>query len=184
MRSIAALLLLLTSCGRNDQAEFNQARFQSEGEDLNRHLAEVNALIGPQMPRGWHYTIRPDRIRNRVDRLASLANEDADPQRDQTLILTIQQDGDEPPMIFFRSPNTLLGCATTCGIEFRSGETVGTWSAERIPRGDAVMLLHPAEALRVIRSARTLIVEVDSDIGGQHTFNAAGLTWPPTASSR
>jgi hypothetical protein len=175
MRAFAAALLLLASCGPSQQDEINA---------YNQHMAEANALLAPEMPRGWRYNVRPDRIRNRVDRLASLANEDDDPLRDQTLILSIQQDGDEPPGIFFRGHNAMLGCATVCGVEFRSGETVGTWPAERTYGGDAVMLLYPADALPVIRSARSLIVEVDSDIGGQHTFNPAGLTWPPAASSR
>lgn len=174
MRAFAALLLL-ASCGPSRQDEINA---------YNQHMAEANALLAPEMPRGWRYNARADRIRNRVDRLASLANEDDNPLRDQTLILSIQQDGDEPPGIFFRGHNAMLGCATVCGVEFRAGDRTGSWTAERTYDGDAVMLLNPEEALPIIRSATSLIVEVDSNIGGQHTFNVAGLTWPPVASSR
>ena len=175
MRAIAAALLLLASCGPSQQDEINA---------FNQHMAEANALLAPEMPRGWRYNVRPDRIRNRVDRLAAIANEDQASGRDQTLILSVQQLGDGDVGVFFRGNGIMLGCATVCGVEFRAGDRTGSWTAERTHDGDSVMLLNPEEALPIIRTASSLIVEVDSNIGGQHTFNVAGLTWPPTASSR
>lgn len=176
MRAFAAALLLLASCGSREQDEINA---------YNQHMAEANALLAPELPRGWRYNIRPDRIRNRVDRLASLANEDNDPLRDQTLILSIQQLGDGQLMVLFRGhDDNMLACHTVCGVEYRADNATGTWSGNHGYSENIVIIDQPEEVLRTLREARTLIVEVDGSLGGQHTFNVAGLTWPPATSSR
>lgn len=173
---VAVALCVLTGCGRSEQDELN---------DFNQHMAEANALLAPDMPRGWHYTVRPDRIRNTVNRMATLPSEDEDDiNRDQTLILGIGQHGDERVDVFFRGHNNMLKCYTTCGVYYRAGDRTGSWVAERGEMGNDIILSYPEEALPIIRSATSLIVEVPGDVGGQQTFKPAGLTWPPKASSR
>lgn len=163
--------LMLVACGPDARrAEENYQRF----------MAESNALLAPAMPRGWHYVVRPDRIRGGVDRLASLPNEDSVP-RDQSLILSIQQIRDEPVTIAFRGQGIMLGCQTVCGIAYRAGDKTGSWTAEQTYDGRHVALNWPEDALPIIQQADELIIEIDSDIGGQHTFKVAGLTWPPSA---
>jgi hypothetical protein len=157
---------------------------QAKMDTFNNHLAEANTLLEPSLPRGWRYSVRSDRIRNTVNRLATLANEDPGSLHDQTLVLVIQKLGDGPTEIFFRDNGTSVGCRTVCGVAYRAGDRTGSWTGERTYTGNEVMLHAPENALATIRSGSMLIVEVPSDLGGQHTFNVAGLTWPPASSSR
>jgi hypothetical protein len=172
----AALLAisLVAGCG-DDRGEQRAAANESD-------VFKTQATDRP--PRGWRYTVRPDRIRNSVDRLASLYNEDQSVLQDQKLVLVIQHIAGEQTEIFFRGRGILLGCQTVCGVAYRAGDQTGSWTAERLYDGEGIRLHRPELALAVIRSASTLIVEVPSDLGGQHTFNLAGLTWPPLTTSQ
>lgn len=176
---IIAAALLLASCGPGDQTEL---------DNFNRTMAETNALLASfeaDLPRGWYYRVETDRIRNQPIRLAGLPNEDEGQSRDQKLLLMIQQDGDEPVSLFFRGRDgNGLRCATVCGVAFRAGDKTGSWTAQRDYAGDAVYLVNPGEvgeALEIIRSNRSLIIEIDSDFGGQYEFKTEGYSGLPKA---
>ncbi len=164
--------MLLSSCRPGDIDTSN-----------TRQNAVDTLLETSRIPRGWRYTVRPDRIRNRVDYLATLPNEDSDPARDQTIILVIQELATEDVGVFFRGRRNVVGCATVCGIAFRAGSEVGTWTGIRSYDGNEIILDVPADALSVIRSSSEMIIEVPSDLGGQYTFRVSGLTWPPSVSN-
>lgn len=174
MRQLVMLCALpLAACGAGER---------DRTEAFNQHMAEANALLAPEMPRGWHYSVRPDRIRDKVDYLASLPNED-EGRRDQTMILVIQKLSEEDIAVFLRGHNNAVGCAAVCGIAYRADNETGSWTGERTYTGNEVMLHDPKAALATIRASREMIIEVPSDLTGQYTFNVAGLVWPPTASS-
>jgi hypothetical protein len=155
-------------------------RHQEEIDRFNKSQAAAKALLESQpqpQPRGWLYSERPDRIRNQKTYLARLMNDDPGSRLDQTVVLSIQQDGSEPAQVFFRSNDLSLGCATVCQIEFRAGSKTGSWLAQRTYDSDAIILLYPSEALPTITSAKSLIVQIDSNVGGQHTFKTGGFKW-------
>lgn len=131
--------------------------------------------------RTWHYNVRNDRIRKAVDHLAAMYNEDEDPVRDRTIVLTIQKLSFEELGVFFRGP--MEGCPTVCRISYRSGDEVGAWLGQLMHAGDGIMIDEAPAALDVILRSRELIVELPAETGGQFIFPVEGLSWPPQTSS-
>ena len=173
MRLIVAALLLLNSCGPSGK---------DEGEAFNRAMEHANEQQ-PDLPRGWRYAVRKDKIRNTLDYVAAIPNEDPGSPIDQTMILVIQKLSQEGVVILFRGNGNAVGCATVCGVAYRAGDLTGSWTAERTYTGESVMLNDSKSALETILSSPQLIAEVPSSLSGQYTFKTGGLTWPPRTSS-
>lgn len=171
LRAILMLAVLLGSaaCGKGGQ---------SETDAFNESHARAEALLAPDLPRGWHYNFQRDEIGGKDVTLASIANEDADMSRDQTLILSIQQEGNDAPAIFFRGREQTLSCNNVCGVRYRADGKTGSWLAERIYDGSGVVITD-AGALNVLGSAKSIIIEIGGDVAGQRHFNVIGLKWPP-----